>query len=54
VSRLRRNGVPVALFAALAAAILLMPRYLSDFHAQQAAYVGIYTIALIGLNVLTG
>jgi branched-chain amino acid transport system permease protein len=52
--RLTRNAVPVALFAALALAILVMPAWLSDFRAQQAAYVGIYTIALIGLNVLTG
>ena len=31
-----------------------MPAFLSGFREQQAAYVGIYTIALLGLNVLTG
>jgi branched-chain amino acid transport system permease protein len=37
-----------------AVAILLLPRFVSDFRAQQFAYVGIYFIALLGLNVLTG
>ena len=31
-----------------------MPRFVSDFRAQQFAYVGIYFIALLGLNLLTG
>jgi branched-chain amino acid transport system permease protein len=51
---MRRDAVPVALFAALAVGIAILPRFLSDFRAQQFAYVGIYLIALIGLNVLTG
>ncbi len=51
---MRRLAVPVMLFGALAVAIVLAPLFLSDFQAQQAAYVGIYAIALIGLNVLTG
>jgi branched-chain amino acid transport system permease protein len=54
VSRVRRLAPPLAAFVALAVAILFMPVLLSDFHAQQAAYVGIYTIALLGLNILTG
>ena len=33
---------------------LLLPRFISDFRAQQFAYVGIYFIALLGLNLLTG
>ena len=53
MSRLR-VAAPVAAFVALAALALVLPAFVSDFRAQQFAYVGIYTIALIGLNVLTG
>ena len=35
-------------------ALFLLPRFISDFRAQQFAYVGIYFIALLGLNLLTG
>ncbi|TML24615.1 MAG: branched-chain amino acid ABC transporter permease, partial [Actinobacteria bacterium] len=31
-----------------------MPRLISDFHARELALVGVYFIALIGLNILTG
>lgn len=41
-------------FAALAVAVFALPAFVSDFRAQQFAYVGIYLVALIGLNVLTG
>jgi branched-chain amino acid transport system permease protein len=51
---MRRVALPVVLFACLAVAIVLAPLALSDFQAQQAAYVGIYLIALLGLNILTG
>ena len=34
--------------------MLVLPRFISDFRAQQFAYVGIYFMALIGLNILTG
>jgi len=30
------------------------PAFVTDFRTQQFAYVGMYTVALIGLNVLTG
>ncbi|RDI73723.1 ABC-type branched-chain amino acid transport system permease component [Gaiella occulta] len=43
-----------ALFAGLAAAVFVLPAFLSDFRAQQFAYVAIYVISLTGLNVLTG
>ena len=50
---LRGNlGIPV--FALAVVAVFLLPRFISDFRAQQFAYVGIYFIALIGLNLLTG
>ena len=50
----RSDLTGVGLFVLAAAAILLLPRFVSDFRAQQFAYVGIYFIALLGLNVLTG
>ncbi|HWG56201.1 MAG TPA: branched-chain amino acid ABC transporter permease [Gaiellaceae bacterium] len=50
----RSELVKVGLFAAAALAVLFVPRIVSDFRAQQFAYVGIYLIALLGLNILTG
>jgi branched-chain amino acid transport system permease protein len=50
----RGDALRVLVFAAAAAAVFLLPRMISDFRAQQFAYVGIYLIALLGLNVLTG
>jgi branched-chain amino acid transport system permease protein len=41
-------------FALLTVAVYALPAFVNDFRAQQLAYVGIYLIALIGLNVLTG
>jgi branched-chain amino acid transport system permease protein len=52
--RRARSFVPVVAFVALAVVAFALPAFMSDFRAQQFAYVGIYTIALIGLNVLTG
>ncbi len=46
--------VGYAAFAAFAVFVALLPAVVSDFKAQQYAYVGIYLIALLGLNVLTG
>ncbi|MGZ4382345.1 MAG: ABC transporter permease subunit, partial [Gaiellaceae bacterium] len=40
--------------AALAAIVALLPAALSNFHTYQFAYVGIYFIAIVGLNILTG
>jgi branched-chain amino acid transport system permease protein len=54
MTRALRVAAPLAAFAGLAATILVTPAFLSGFREQQAAYVGIYTIALLGLNVLTG
>jgi len=42
------------LFVAFAVTAFALPAFLSDFRAQQFAYVGIYLVALIGLNILTG
>ncbi len=41
-------------FAVFVAFVAVLPAFVSDFKAQQYAYVGIYLIALLGLNVLTG
>src|SRR5207253_652695 len=41
-------------FVVLVAVVVVMPRLVSDFHARELALVGVYFIALIGLNVLTG
>jgi branched-chain amino acid transport system permease protein len=49
-----RELAPVAAFLVLCAVVLVVPSFTSDFRAQQLAYVAIYLIALIGLNVLTG
>ena len=52
----RRDLIGVGIFLVAAAGVLLLPRlpWVSDFRAQQFAYVGIYFIALLGLNLLTG
>jgi branched-chain amino acid transport system permease protein len=50
----RSDGIRFGVFAVAAAAVFLLPRFISDFRAQQFAYVGIYFIALLGLNLLTG
>jgi branched-chain amino acid transport system permease protein len=50
----RRTLLPIASFVALAAVVALVPLFVSEFRAQQLAYVGIYLIAIIGLNILTG
>ena len=42
------------LFFALAVVAFALPAFVSDFRAQQFAYVGIYLVALTGVNVLTG
>lgn len=49
-----RGLAPVAAFAALALVVVVLPSFVSAFRAQQLAYVAIYLVALIGLNVLTG
>ena len=50
----RADLIRVGVFVLAAVALFLLPRFISDFRAQQFAYVGIYFIALLGLNLLTG
>jgi branched-chain amino acid transport system permease protein len=47
-------GPELALFAAAVTVVAILPHWLSDFRASEVAYVGIYFIAIIGLNILTG
>jgi branched-chain amino acid transport system permease protein len=41
-------------FGALVAAVAVFPSLVSDYRSREWAYVGIYLIALLGLNILTG
>ena len=43
-----------ALLAGAVALIVFLPRWASEFRLSQFTYVGIYFIALLGLNILTG
>jgi branched-chain amino acid transport system permease protein len=52
--RRRELVLPAAGFVVAAVAVFLLPRFISDFRAQQFAYVAIYLVALLGLNLLTG
>src|SRR5205814_9151263 len=47
-------AVEVLGFLALAALIVLLPRFVSSFTAYEMATVGMYFIALLGLSILTG
>lgn len=51
--RLRRT-VGFAAFAAFVVFVAVLPAFVSDFKAREYGYVGIYLIALLGLNILTG
>jgi branched-chain amino acid transport system permease protein len=45
---------PYALVAAAAVVIVLLPRFVSDYHALELGKVGLYFVAILGLAVLTG
>jgi branched-chain amino acid transport system permease protein len=47
-------GWRVGVFAALAVVAFLLPQVVSDFRLIQFASVGIYFIAIFGLNIVTG
>jgi branched-chain amino acid transport system permease protein len=51
---LRRTLVPVVSFVALTVVVAVVPLFVSEFRAQELAYVAIYLVAIIGLNILTG
>ena len=41
-------------FVVISVIVFTLPAFVTDFRAQQFSYVGIYLVALIGLNILTG
>ncbi len=55
---MRRRALGIAVWVVLVAAVLLAyafaPRLVSDFHSRDLAEAGIYFIAIVGLNLLTG
>jgi len=50
----RRDLTPVLSWLGLAVVVFVLPSFLSSFRAQELAYVAIYLIALVGLEILTG
>jgi branched-chain amino acid transport system permease protein len=55
---MRRRALGIAVWVVLVAAVLLAyafaPRLVSDFHSRDLAEAGIFFIAIVGLNLLTG
>ena len=49
-----QRAVGFVAFAAFAVFIAVLPAFVGDFKAREYADVGIYLIALLGLNILTG
>jgi branched-chain amino acid transport system permease protein len=49
-----RRRIGFVAFAAFVVLVGVLPWLVSDFKAREYAYVGIYLIALLGLNILTG
>jgi branched-chain amino acid transport system permease protein len=50
----RKLTLEALAFAVLVAVLVFGPRFVSDYHARELAYVGVFFIALIGLGILTG
>jgi len=50
----RLRALQLAGLGLVALVVALLPRFMTDFRAFQFAFVGIYFIALVGLNILTG
>ncbi len=55
---MRRRALGIALWLLVAAAALVVyafaPRFVSDFHSRDLAHAGVFFIAIVGLNLLTG
>jgi branched-chain amino acid transport system permease protein len=49
-----RQLISFVAFAVFVVVVAVFPFFVSDFKAREWAYVGIYLIALLGLNILTG
>ncbi len=50
----RRLALQLLAFAGLVVVVAILPRVISDFRASQFAFVGLYFVAIVGLNVLVG
>jgi branched-chain amino acid transport system permease protein len=50
----RRTSIQLMLVLAVGLLVAVLPRFLGEYRLSQFTYVGIYFIALLGLNVLTG
>lgn len=50
----RKRTIGFVSYAAFVVLVAVLPSFVSDFKAREYAYVGIYLIALLGLNILTG
>jgi branched-chain amino acid transport system permease protein len=55
---MRSRALGIALWLLVAAAALVVyafaPRFVSDFHSRDLAHAGVFFIAIVGLNLLTG
>jgi branched-chain amino acid transport system permease protein len=49
-----RVAARALVYAVILAMIVVLPHFLGSFRTRELAYVGVYAIALLGLNVLTG
>jgi branched-chain amino acid transport system permease protein len=49
-----RHALRALAFAAACAVVALAPGFLSEFRVSQAAFVGVYFVAIVGLDVLVG
>ncbi len=49
-----RTAVELSGFALACLVVAFAPRFVSDYRASQAAFVGVYLIAIVGLDVLIG
>jgi branched-chain amino acid transport system permease protein len=53
-----RRALGIGLWLLMAAAVLAVyafaPRFVSDFHSRDLAHAGVFFIAIVGLNLLTG
>jgi branched-chain amino acid transport system permease protein len=50
----QKQLIGFAAFAAFTAFVLVLPAFVSEFKTREYAYVAIYLVALVGLNILTG
>jgi branched-chain amino acid transport system permease protein len=54
VKAVARNAVRVLLIGVAIAVMIVLPSYVSDFHSRDLAQAGVFFIAIVGLNIVTG